>query len=203
MRSFQNIAIHLFCRYDHCRIVRNVDMTIELYNNIEKWYDNDVLQSQVTQLSMKNDVVSYHAYSCIELDFITAFYLKQTAKMWTLVVLFLILYIYWFYLVKVKKGPNEAKGPTPLPILSNLYQVLKADKIIFLALHKLSLEYGPVYTLFLGPKKHVVVSGVSELKELMHNPAFDDRSWPPQKRIMDEVYSGQTQKENPSKLRTR
>ena len=41
MRSFQNIAIHLFCRYDHCRIVRNVDMTIELYNNIEKWYDND------------------------------------------------------------------------------------------------------------------------------------------------------------------
>ena len=76
MRSFQNIAIHLFCRYDHCRIVRNVDMTIELYNNIEKWYDNDVLQSQVTQWGMKNDVVSYRACSCIELDFITLFYLK-------------------------------------------------------------------------------------------------------------------------------
>jgi len=86
-----------------------------------------------------------------------------------------------------------------LPILSNLYHVLKTDSIIFLALHKLSLEFGPVYTLFLGPRKHVVVSGVSELKELMHNPAFDDRAWPPNKRILDEIYSGQTRKENPSK----
>ena len=57
MRSFQNFEIHLFCRLNHCRIVRNVDMTIELYNNIEKWYDNDVLQSQVTQLAVKNDDV--------------------------------------------------------------------------------------------------------------------------------------------------
>ena len=90
-------------------------------------------------------------------------------------------------------------GPTPLPILSNLYHIFKADKIIFLAFHKLSLKFGPVYTLFLGPKKHVVVSGVSELKELMHNPAFDDRTWPSNKRIVDEIYSGQTKKENPSK----
>ena len=86
-----------------------------------------------------------------------------------------------------------------MPILSNLYHIFKADKIIFLAFHKLSLQFGPVYTLFLGPKKHVVVSGVSELKELMHNPAFDDRTWPSNKRIVDEIYSGQTKKENPSK----
>ena len=91
-------------------------------------------------------------------------------------------------------------GPTPLPILSNLYHIFKADKIIFLAFHKLSLQFGPVYTIFLGPKKCVVVSGVSELKELMHNPAFDYRSWPKDKvGVNNEIYSGQTIQENPSK----
>lgn len=118
--------------------------------------------------------------------------------MFILVILLLILYISWFYLIKTKKGPNEAAGPTPLPIINNLYHIFKADKIIFLALHKLSLQYGPVYTLFLGPKKYVVVSGMAEVKELMHNPAFDDRASPGNKRIIDEIWSGESQKENPS-----
>jgi hypothetical protein len=34
----------------------------------------------------------------------------------------------------------------------------------------------------------------------MHNPAFDDRVWPPRKQIFDEIYSGQTMKENPSNI---
>ena len=48
-----------------------------------------------------------------------------------------------------------------------------------------------------------MVSGVEELKELMHNPAFDDRSWAPNrssKRIIDVIYSGQTIEENPSEF---
>ena len=93
-------------------------------------------------------------------------------------------------------------GPTPYPLIGNLHDIARADKIIFRALHKLSLEFGPVVSLTLGPKKHLVVSGVEELKELMHNPAFDDRSWAPAKstkRIIDVIYSGQTIEENPSK----
>ena len=36
-------------------------------------------------------------------------------------------------------------------------------------------QYGPIYKIYLGSKKAVVVSGEKELKELMHNPNFDRR----------------------------
>ena len=44
---------------------------------------------------------------------------------------------------------------------------------------------------------------MEELKELMHNPTFDDRVWSRKnsnKRIIDVIYSGQTIEENPSKF---
>ena len=31
----------------------------------------------------------------------------------------------------------------------------------------------------------------------MHNPAFDNRQYPSEKAIIDEIYSGQTKIENP------
>ena len=33
----------------------------------------------------------------------------------------------------------------------------------------------------------------------MHSSEFDDRSWPPKKQVIDEIYSGQSAEENPSK----
>ena len=56
------------------------------------------------------------------------------------------------------------QGPTPFPLVGNLIHVFQTDKIIFKALHKMSLEHGPIFTLWFGRRKQVVVSGVQELK---------------------------------------
>ena len=55
-------------------------------------------------------------------------------------------------------------GPSPYPLVGNFPHIAKKDKIVFKALHKLACEYGPMFTMWMGPKKFVVVSGVNELK---------------------------------------
>ena len=55
-------------------------------------------------------------------------------------------------------------GPIPFPVVGNIPSIVKEDKIIFKGLHKLACKYGPIYTIWMGPKKIVVVSGVNELK---------------------------------------
>ena len=55
-------------------------------------------------------------------------------------------------------------GPAPYPLVGNIPHIAKKDKIVFKGLHKLACEYGPMFTLWMGPRKFVVVSGVNELK---------------------------------------
>ena len=60
-------------------------------------------------------------------------------------------------------------GPRCFPLLGNLPQLASARAssagVTFLGLHRLSLEYGPLMELWLGPRKRVVVvSGKEELK---------------------------------------
>ena len=49
-------------------------------------------------------------------------------------------------------------------MVGNIPHIAKKDKTVFKALHKLACEYGPMFTMWLGPRKFVVVSGVNELK---------------------------------------
>ncbi len=94
-------------------------------------------------------------------------------------------------------------GPAPLPFIGNLHQVFANETIAFLALHNaLYKKYGNMVTFWAGPQKQCLVSGYEELKEIMHNPLFDNRV--PQdarKRVFDEVYQDQSNEENQSKLR--
>ena len=62
-------------------------------------------------------------------------------------------------------------GPSPLPFIGNLHQVLSEDSIVFKSFHKISLKYGPVVRLWFGPKLAFLVSGVDELK-VQHNVQF-------------------------------
>nr|AKH03517.1 cytochrome P450 3082A1 [Paracyclopina nana] len=117
-----------------------------------------------------------------------------------LLLLLALLYVPWFYLTKVNKKRDEAPGPYPYPFVGNLHQIFKHEKVVFRALHNMAVKYGPVVTLWFGGKKQVVVSGVEELKEMMHNPAFDGRSWPQKKQVIDEIYTGQTSDINPHNL---
>ena len=59
-------------------------------------------------------------------------------------------------------------GPSPLPLIGNLHQVLSEDSIVFKSFHKISQKYGPVVRLWFGPKLAFLVSGVEELKVQRH-----------------------------------
>ncbi|XP_077367235.1 cytochrome P450 2K1-like isoform X2 [Festucalex cinctus] len=70
---------------------------------------------------------------------------------------------------------NEPPGPRPLPLLGNLLQMdLKRP---YNTLVEMSKKYGPVFTVYLGSKKVVVLAGYKTVKEALVNHAeeFGDR----------------------------
>ncbi|XP_061668847.1 cytochrome P450 2K1-like [Syngnathoides biaculeatus] len=70
---------------------------------------------------------------------------------------------------------NEPPGPRPLPVLGNLLQLdLKRP---YKTLVEMSKKYGPVFTVYLGSKKVVVLAGYKAVKEALVNHAeeFGDR----------------------------
>nr|XP_043904803.1 cytochrome P450 2K4-like [Solea senegalensis] len=82
---------------------------------------------------------------------------------------------------------KEPPGPKPLPLLGNLLQLdLKRPYNSFLELSK---KYGPVFTVYLGSKKVVVLAGYKAVKEALVNKAdeFGERD-PPQ--IFKELADG-------------
>ncbi|XP_059211940.1 cytochrome P450 2K1-like isoform X2 [Centropristis striata] len=83
-----------------------------------------------------------------------------------------------------RKGPP---GPKPLPILGNLLQL--DLKRLHHSLLKLSQTYGSVFTIYLGPKKVVVLAGYKTVKEALvnHSEEFGDRD---QMKILEELNQG-------------
>ncbi|XP_037834548.1 cytochrome P450 2K1 [Kryptolebias marmoratus] len=63
----------------------------------------------------------------------------------------------------------EPLGPRPLPVFGNLFQVdlKRLDQSLF----NLSKTYGPVFQVYFGPKKVVVLAGYRTVKEALLNQA--------------------------------
>ncbi|XP_023253269.1 cytochrome P450 2K4-like [Seriola lalandi dorsalis] len=92
----------------------------------------------------------------------------------TLIVLLLIYLVLTFSFTS-QKDRREPAGPRPLPLLGNLLQLdLKKP---YETLLKFSKKYGSVFTVYLGPKKVVVLAGYKTVKEALVNYAeeFGDR----------------------------
>ncbi|XP_008115223.2 cytochrome P450 2C5 [Anolis carolinensis] len=70
-------------------------------------------------------------------------------------------------------------GPTPLPLIGNVLQL--KGKSLDQALCKISEEYGPVFTLYLGMNPAVVLYGYEAIKEALidHGNDFADRAKAP------------------------
>uniref|UniRef100_A0A3B4U8E5 Cytochrome P450 2K4-like n=1 Tax=Seriola dumerili TaxID=41447 RepID=A0A3B4U8E5_SERDU len=92
----------------------------------------------------------------------------------TLIVLLLVYLVLTFSFTS-QKDRREPAGPRPLPLLGNLLQLdLKRP---YETLLKVKTKYGSVFTIYLGPKKVVVLAGYKTVKEALVNYAeeFGDR----------------------------
>ncbi|XP_073405329.1 cytochrome P450 2F3-like isoform X1 [Dendrobates tinctorius] len=92
-----------------------------------------------------------------------------------LLIIFCLSFIILSYIKILKEKSTLPPGPMPIPFLGNLLQINTSD--IVSTLMKLKDKYGPVYTLYLGPKPGVVICGYKALKEALidQNDVFGDR----------------------------
>nr|XP_028577803.1 cytochrome P450 2K6-like [Podarcis muralis] len=74
-----------------------------------------------------------------------------------------------------KSSQNLPPGPRPLPLIGNLH--IMDLKTPYRTMLKLSKQYGPVFSIQMGPQKTVVLTGYETLKEALVNQAdsFADR----------------------------
>ncbi|XP_069500530.1 cytochrome P450 2G1-like [Ambystoma mexicanum] len=82
--------------------------------------------------------------------------------------LLLITFIFILLLMNVRKVFQKGKlppGPTPLPLVGNILQVKNGN--IVKSILKLRDIYGPVFTMYLGPRRVVVLCGYEAIKEAL------------------------------------
>uniref|UniRef100_A0A2K5CQ18 Cytochrome P450 family 2 subfamily G member 2 n=1 Tax=Aotus nancymaae TaxID=37293 RepID=A0A2K5CQ18_AOTNA len=80
----------------------------------------------------------------------------------------LLIFIAW---KRMNKGGKLPPGPTPIPFLGNLLQV-RTDAT-FQSFMKLREKYGPVFTVYMGPRPVVVLCGHEAVKEALVDQADD------------------------------
>ncbi|XP_045702754.1 cytochrome P450 2G1-like [Phyllostomus hastatus] len=78
----------------------------------------------------------------------------------------LLILIAWKW---ISKGGKLPPGPTPIPFLGNLLQI-RTDAT-FQSLMKLREKYGPVFTVYMGPRPVVVLCGHEAVKEALVDQA--------------------------------
>ncbi|XP_052568018.1 cytochrome P450 2G1 isoform X2 [Peromyscus californicus insignis] len=86
----------------------------------------------------------------------------------SLCLLCLLISIAW---KRTSKGGKLPPGPTPIPVLGNLLQV-RIDNI-FQSFLKLQKKYGPVFTVYFGPRPVVILCGHEAMKEALVDQADD------------------------------
>ncbi|XP_067428388.1 cytochrome P450 2K1-like isoform X2 [Thunnus thynnus] len=102
-------------------------------------------------------------------------------------VVLLLIYLIFSSSFSSQEDRKEPPGPKPLPLLGNLLQLdLKKP---FHTLLKLSKKYGSVFTVYLGPKKVVVLAGYKTVKEALVNHADEFGERDPM-LIVDEFNQG-------------
>ncbi|KAM4641332.1 uncharacterized protein O3C94_015729 [Discoglossus pictus] len=77
------------------------------------------------------------------------------------------LLIFFLGLKSYRKRGNLPPGPTPLPLLGNILHIKSGE--IVKSLMVLSEKYGDVYTIYLGSRPVVIVTGYKTVKEILVN----------------------------------
>ncbi|KAM5152294.1 cytochrome P450 2K1-like [Mantella aurantiaca] len=94
-----------------------------------------------------------------------------------------VLFFYWINGSKKSNG-KMPPGPKPLPLIGNLHML--DMKKPYESLMKFSEKYGEIFTVHFGPKKMVVISGYSAVKDALVNQAdeFGERASVPIFKIL-------------------
>ncbi|XP_076154105.1 cytochrome P450 2F2-like [Alosa pseudoharengus] len=77
----------------------------------------------------------------------------------------------FFFLIRVRRPENFPPGPRALPLLGNLLEINPHDPIK--SFKKLAERYGPVYSLYIGPRPAVVLASQKVIKEALVTRATD------------------------------
>ncbi|KAJ6655037.1 hypothetical protein lerEdw1_006090 [Lerista edwardsae] len=74
-----------------------------------------------------------------------------------------------------RKQRQLPPGPSPWPLLGNLFQ--KDVLPLYKSYHKLAEKYGPIFTVWLGPKPSIVLCGYEVMKDALlgHAEEFGGR----------------------------
>ncbi|XP_016381157.1 cytochrome P450 2K16 [Sinocyclocheilus rhinocerous] len=105
--------------------------------------------------------------------------LLQVSSTGTLICCLLLLLAVCLLFFRSQRDENEPPGPKPLPLLGNLL-MLDVSKP-HLSLCEMAKQFGPVFTVYFGPKKVVVLAGYKTVKQALVNHAdeFGDREITP------------------------
>ncbi|XP_070592860.1 cytochrome P450 2H2-like [Erythrolamprus reginae] len=104
----------------------------------------------------------------------------------TIILFILFLFIFWAFRFQQARG-RFPPGPRPWLFLGNLLQ--KGILPLYKNYSKLSKKYGPVFTIWVGPKPIVVICGYEAVKNALvtHNEEFGGRPAIP---ILDQITKG-------------
>uniref|UniRef100_A0A3Q1JN44 Cytochrome P450, family 2, subfamily X, polypeptide 9 n=1 Tax=Anabas testudineus TaxID=64144 RepID=A0A3Q1JN44_ANATE len=93
---------------------------------------------------------------------------------------------FWFILLQLKsrRPKNFPPGPPILPVLGNMLNVSLKNPLKDFG--RLRRSYGNIYSLFIGPRRAVVISGVNAIKEALVTKA-NDFSGRPQDQLINDV----------------
>ncbi len=83
--------------------------------------------------------------------------------MLTILAVFLLLFFTALYYHFFEKRRHYPPGPIPLPLVGNLLQLdpVNPHETVF----KWSRKYGPIFTIWLGPRPTVVITGYDIMKK--------------------------------------
>ncbi|XP_072195698.1 cytochrome P450 2H1 isoform X1 [Excalfactoria chinensis] len=82
---------------------------------------------------------------------------------------------------------KEPPGPTPIPIIGNVFQLNPRN--LMGSFKEISKKYGPIFTIYIGPKKAVVLYGYDIVKEALidNGEAFSGRAILP---LIEKLFKG-------------
>ncbi|XP_070687626.1 cytochrome P450 2F2-like [Pempheris klunzingeri] len=105
--------------------------------------------------------------------------------MFASVVLLSVAVLLMLLLLQTHRAKNFPPGPRPIPIFGNLLQLNLENPIA--DLERLAKRYGNIYSIFIGPRPMVVISGLQALKEALVNKADDFSGRPKGIMVTDAV----------------